>query len=101
MFKRCIPSKLLSTCLTLSMTVLLTGCFATMFSGSTRTIRIKVVDDEGDLIEKTKCVIYDPSGMSHSLTSNPGVVAIQRGSGSLSVDCKNQAIALCCNHGKI
>ncbi|MCM1002501.1 hypothetical protein [Wolbachia pipientis] len=88
MFKRCMPSKLLNTCLILFMTVLLTGCFATMFSGSTQTIRIKVVDDEGDLIEKIKCVVHDPSGMSHSITSNPGAVVIQRGSGPLSVDCK-------------
>ncbi|WCR58489.1 hypothetical protein [Wolbachia endosymbiont of Ctenocephalides felis wCfeJ] len=87
MFKRYILSNLLNTCLILFMTVLLTGCFATIFSGLTQTIRIKVVDDEGNLIEKVKCTIYDPSGMSHSLTSNPRVVLIQRGSGPLSIDC--------------
>ncbi|WP_255453371.1 hypothetical protein [Wolbachia endosymbiont of Atemnus politus] len=70
------------------MTVLLTGCFATLFSGSTQKIQMKVVDNDGNLIEQARCVVNDPSGMSHSLTSNPGAVVIQRGSGPLSVDCK-------------
>lgn len=87
-YQSCMSSKLLNICLMLSTTVLLTGCFATMLSGSTQEIQMKVVDDSGDLIEKARCVVRDPSGISHSLTSNPGVVVIQRGSGSLFVDCK-------------
>ncbi|WP_224721426.1 hypothetical protein [Candidatus Wolbachia massiliensis] len=59
-------------------------CFLVLHKQS----EFKVVDDEGNLMEKVKCVVYDPSGMSHSLISNPGVVVIQRGSGSLFVDCK-------------
>jgi len=88
LYQYCIHSRLLNICLILSITVLLTGCFATMFSGSTQAIQMKVVDDNGDLIEKVRCIVHDPSGMSHSITSNPGVVVIQRGSGSLFVDCK-------------
>lgn len=74
--------------LILLVTNLLTGCFATIFSGPAQTIQMKVVNGEGDLIEKIKCFVHDPSGMSHSITSNPGAVVIQRGSGPLSVDCK-------------
>ncbi|WP_353277448.1 hypothetical protein [Wolbachia endosymbiont (group A) of Agelastica alni] len=88
LYQYCMHSRLLNICLILSITVLLAGCFATMFSGSTQAIQMKVVDDNGDLIEKVRCVVHDPSGMSHSITSNPEAVVIQRGLGLLSIDCK-------------
>ncbi|WP_250296540.1 hypothetical protein [Wolbachia endosymbiont of Oedothorax gibbosus] len=74
--------------LILLLTNLLTGCFATMFSGPMQTIQMKVVNGEGNLIERIRCVVRDPSGTSHSITSNPEAVVIQRGLGLLSIDCK-------------
>ncbi|WP_341815195.1 hypothetical protein [Wolbachia endosymbiont (group B) of Aricia artaxerxes] len=71
-YQYCISSRLLNICLMLSTIVLLTGCFATILSGSTQEIKMKVVDDNDNLVEKVKCVIRDPSGTNHSLTSNPG-----------------------------
>ncbi len=89
-YQYCISSRLLNICLMLSTIVLLTGCFATILSGSTQEIKMKVVDDNDNLVEKVKCVIRDPSETNHSLTSNPGTVVIHRGSGSLFVDCKKE-----------
>ncbi|WP_168464816.1 hypothetical protein [Wolbachia endosymbiont of Ctenocephalides felis wCfeT] len=80
--------KLRNVCLVLSVTILLTGCFATIFSGSTQGIKVKVTDDEGNLIQGVRCVIQSASGASNFLTSNPGVVIVQRGSGPLSADCQ-------------
>ncbi|MDX5462359.1 MAG: hypothetical protein O7157_02195 [Wolbachia endosymbiont of Tetragnatha montana] len=74
--------------LILLLTNLLTGCFATMFSGPMQAIQMKVVNGEGNLIERIRCVVRDPSGTSHSITSNPEAVVIQRGLGLLSIDCK-------------
>lgn len=82
------PSKLLNICLILSITTLLTGCFATVFSGSTQKMQMKVIDSKGDLVEGVRCVVRAPSGASYFLPSNPGTVVVQRGSGLLSVDCK-------------
>ncbi|WP_341807907.1 hypothetical protein [Wolbachia endosymbiont (group E) of Neria commutata] len=80
--------KLRNVCLILSVTSLFSGCFATIFSGSTQEIRIKVVDNRDNLVEGVRCVIHNPSGVSHFLPSNPGEVIVQRGSGLLSVDCR-------------
>jgi hypothetical protein len=80
--------KLLHFCLILSTTILLNGCFATIFSGSIQEIKIKVLDGKGGLVEGVQCSIHNPSGASIFLPSNPGKVIVQRGSGLLSIDCK-------------
>lgn len=89
MFKIYKSFKFVNTCLILSTTVLLTGCFATIFSNPTQTIQMQVVDSQGNLLEGVKCTARLPeSGVYYSLTSNPGQITAQRGSGLLFVNCK-------------
>ncbi|VVC31146.1 Hypothetical protein CINCED_3A013156 [Cinara cedri] len=50
---------------------------------------MQVVDSQGDLLEGVKCIVSLPaSGVRYSLASNPGQVAVQRGSGTVSINCK-------------
>lgn len=93
--------KFINTCLILSIAVLLTGCFETMFSSytvsssfsssfsrSTQAIQMRVVDSHGYLLRGVKCAIHLPeSGARYSFTSNPGQVRVQQGSGPLFVEC--------------
>jgi len=69
--------------------LLFSGC-ATIFSGSTQNINIKVVESQNnELLEGIACTITDPSGGEYSVASNPAVVTgVRRGSGSLTVLCK-------------
>ena len=65
----------------------LSGC-ATVLSASTQTIHIKAVDSSNnEVLKNVACIVQDPSGASHRMTSNPGTVAISRGSGELTINC--------------
>lgn len=88
MYKYFESLKLFNVFLMLITTVLLSGCFATIISGSTQGIKIKIINNSGKLIQGVKCIAKSPYGGGHLLKENPGSVYIKRGSGLLEVGCK-------------
>ncbi len=69
-------------------TLLLSGC-ATVFSGTTQKIKLNVVDTGNNhSLETVACTLTDSSGSHFSLPHNPGVMQINRNSGTLAVVCK-------------
>ena len=65
----------------------LSGC-ATVFSGTTQNVNVKVVDSKNnDLLTDISCIIHDPNGGSNVVNSNPGVANIAKGHGSLDIKC--------------
>ena len=67
--------------------LLLSGC-ATIFSGTTQSINIKVIDNNNNLVDSPACLVSDPSGASNTLNSNPGVITVSRGHGVIGIFCK-------------
>lgn len=71
----------------------LSGC-ATVFTGSTNNVQLRVVDaDTNELINGVKCSITDNDGMVYLLSSNPGSIIATKGKGTLRVDCKKTGYA--------
>ena len=69
------------------LSVLVSGC-ATIFSGSTQHLNVKVVDSaKNELLEGAVCNVIVSNGSETPVTSNPGVVTVKRGE-SVSVNCK-------------
>lgn len=69
-------------------TIILTGC-ATIFSGTSQTINVKVVDTSNQqLLSDVSCVVSDGNGVSHSILSNPSAINVSKGSGAIRIDCK-------------
>lgn len=67
--------------------VLMSSC-ATIFSGTTQDLSIKVVDSTSDRpLEAVSCKVTDSRGYEYSVPSNPGSVNIKKGSGTLSIVC--------------
>ncbi len=72
----------------LSITLGIAGC-ATIFSGSTQAINIKVVDsDTQGMLDGARCTVTDGSGGTYSVGNNPGSVVVNRSSGTIQVNCK-------------
>lgn len=65
----------------------LSSC-ATIFSGTTQSIRVKVIDTNNEDVPNPHCIVYDGSGASHVLSSNPGEVMVSKARGSIRIDCK-------------
>lgn len=64
------------------------GC-ATVFTGSTSNVQIRVVDAESnELINNVKCSATDNDGMVYLISSNPGNIIATKGKGALRVECK-------------
>jgi hypothetical protein len=84
-------NKLFFSALTL-MTLTLAGC-ATVFSGSTQTINVKVVDSTtGSDLEGFTCSVRDLSGNETQIID--GVVIVKKGNGALHVSCKKDGYRL-------
>ncbi len=74
----------------LVLSLLLSSC-ATVFSGTTQDVNIKVMDSvEHEPLSGTTCKIIDANGAEYYLASNPGVVKVTRGNGNLSILCKKE-----------
>ena len=68
--------------------VALTGC-ATVFTGSTSNVQLRVVDAQTNmLLDNITCSLTDNEGMVYLVNSNPGNVIANKGKGVLRVDCK-------------
>jgi len=67
----------------------LSGC-ATVFTGTTQTVSIKV--EEADTKESlaANCTVTDSNGGQHSLAGNPGVITVARGFNPLTVSCRKK-----------
>ena len=81
--------KLRLICL-LGLTILSTGC-ATVTSGSSQNIAVKVIDSssDGELMTNVRCTFTDGNGDRYVVQNgNPGNVSIPKGRGELSVSCK-------------
>lgn len=66
----------------------LSGC-ATIFTGSTSNVQLRVVDaDTNELLKDVKCSITDNEGSVYLVSGNPGSVIVNKGKGVLRVDCK-------------
>lgn len=66
----------------------LSGC-ATIFSGTTQTIHVKVTDTStGDVLEGASCVTQEDNGGTATVDTNTGAIIVKRGQGSLNILCK-------------
>lgn len=72
--------------ISLIMVIALTGC-ATIFSGTTQDINVKVVDKNQQEIPGAICEIKDGSGASYTLPSNPGIIKVSKANGSVTINC--------------
>ena len=76
--------------------VILSICFfisscATVFSGTSQNINIEVVDTAtNNFIDGCTCILNDPRGASYTITTNPAVVSVARGNGSIVINCKKE-----------
>ena len=76
--------KLTAACL---MSLVLSSC-ATVFSGSTQSINVKVVNSgTQDLLSQVSCNITDGSGGDYGMSSNPAQISVNRGSGNIVINC--------------
>ena len=67
--------------------LVLAGC-ATIFSGTSQTINVKVVDSSNQqLLTNVSCAVSDGNGTTHSITTNPAAITVSKGNGALRVDC--------------
>ncbi|WP_341764485.1 hypothetical protein [Candidatus Tisiphia endosymbiont of Beris chalybata] len=74
--------------LLLSATFLLQGC-ATVFSGTTQPINIKVVESNTNaLLADCNCIVTDGGGGQQVLATNPGVVRVSKAQGGVQVTCQ-------------
>lgn len=68
--------------------IVLTGC-ATVFSGTSQTINVKVVDSSNQqLLSNISCVVSDGNGATHSIVTNPSAISVSKGNGAIRIDCQ-------------
>lgn len=68
--------------------VVLAGC-ATIFSGTSQTINVKIVDAANQqLLTNASCSVVDDSGPISSITSNPAAITVSRSNGAIHINCK-------------
>jgi hypothetical protein len=66
----------------------LAGC-ATIFSGTTQTINVQVVDENTNkVIPNARCNITDGKGRVYAVSSNPATITVTKGQGALDTRCK-------------
>ncbi|HJD59459.1 MAG TPA: hypothetical protein LFW20_02120 [Rickettsia endosymbiont of Omalisus fontisbellaquei] len=71
-------------------TIILSGC-ATIFSGTTQDIHVKVIDNKNNTaLENVVCTVTDGTGGNYVLPNNPGIVKVRRTSGAVLIDCKKE-----------
>lgn len=69
--------------------IVLQGC-ATMFSGTSQTIKIEAVDNQTKKpLEDCHCTVTDGLGGQHVLTSNPGSAHVSK-KGSIQILCAKE-----------
>lgn len=67
--------------------IVLTGC-ATIFSGTSQTINVKIVDSSNQqLLSNVSCVVSDGNGSTHSTITNPAAITVSKGNGAIRIDC--------------
>ncbi|MBN8828298.1 MAG: hypothetical protein J0H68_06295 [Sphingobacteriia bacterium] len=67
--------------------LLIAGC-ATVLSGLTQTIHIKVVDNKTHTeIHKIHCTVIDGKGNHYEITTNPASLNVNLGHGTLRIEC--------------
>ena len=68
--------------------LILSGC-ATIFSGTSQTINVKVVDaGNQQLLSNVSCTVSDGNGITHSIVTNPSAISVSKGNGAIRIDCK-------------
>ena len=68
----------------------LSGC-ATIFSGTTQTMNVKVVDTAtNDTLPGASCVAKEANGGTTALDMNSGSLTVTRGQGALNINCTKQ-----------
>ena len=68
--------------------IMLSGC-ATIFSGSTQNIKVQVLDSKTSaLLQDVNCTFTNQKMQAFPVFGNPGSVQVQKGGGTLSVNCK-------------
>lgn len=68
--------------------MLLTSC-ATLFSGTTQTINVKIVDSaDNQLLSKVSCTVSDGSGGTYAIVKNPSIIHVTKGKGTIIIMCK-------------
>lgn len=78
----------IATILLLSTSLVLQGC-ATVFSGTTQSINIQVVDSATNtLLTGCQCMVIDGSGGRQLLTTNPAVLTVSKAQGGVQVTCE-------------
>lgn len=64
---------------------------ATIFSGKTQNLHVKVIDEATNQeLQDCKCILKEPNGTQYTIASNPGTVAVSRGSGAIEIICKKE-----------
>lgn len=65
------------------------ACCATVFSGTSQSINVQVLDvNTNELIPDAKCSINDGKGIQYPLHSNPGSITVTKGNGPLNPMCR-------------
>lgn len=68
--------------------LILSGC-ATIFSGTSQTINVKVIDASNQqLLSNVSCTVSDGNGITHSIITNPAAISVSKGNGAIRIDCK-------------
>lgn len=68
----------------------LSGC-ATIFSGTTQTVHVKVVDvATSETLQGTSCITQEDNGGTATVDPNTGAMIVKRGQGSLNILCKKE-----------
>ncbi len=87
-FKRVSTLANISTSIVISMCI--SGC-ATIFSGSTQKINIKVSEPgSSEPLTGISCTVLDPNGSHIVLLSNPSTINVSRGEGAIQISCKKE-----------
>lgn len=70
--------------------LMLTAC-ATIISGPSQRVNVQAINEQDNsVLSNVSCIVMDAQGFSYPVTGNPGSVAVNRGNGSLQVDCKKE-----------
>ena len=67
----------------------LSGC-ATIFSGTTQTIHIKVIDANKQALSDVRCSVTDGTGGGYLITTNPGSAKVSKARGGVVVKCEKE-----------
>lgn len=68
------------------MTLGLSGC-ATILSGTSQTIHVKIIDQNKYALNDVRCSVTDGSGGGYTINTNPGSVKVSRSRGSVVINC--------------